>query len=137
MSIPHLFRLAREASLMSDYSGNARVGCIVVYKGCILAKGWNTDKTHPKQAQFNVHRFRSGGNKYLPDKAHAEISALTKIRFLDIDFSRVHIYVYRELRDGTIAMARPCEACFHALQEYGIKHVHYSTDRGFAYECLK
>ena len=41
MSDSHLFKIARECSLKSDYTSNcssARVGCVVTYKGTILAK---------------------------------------------------------------------------------------------------
>ena len=132
----HLFSIARTCSLQADYCGNARIGCIAVYRGTVLAKGFNSDKTHTKQAQFNVYRFKECGNRYLPSKIHAEMAVLQKIKYLDIDFSRVHLYVYREWKSGRIAMSRPCEACMAAIRAMGIKNVHYSTDCGFAYEKL-
>lgn len=132
----HLFKLAREVSFDATYCGSARIGAIAVYKGSVLAKGCNSDKTHTAQAHFNVHRFKESGNKYLPSKLHAEITVLQKIKYLDIDFSRVHIYIYRELKNGKIAMARPCEACMAAICDLGIRYIHYSTDCGFAYEKL-
>lgn len=136
MSNDHLFHIAREVSLQSDYSGNARIGCICMYRGCILAKGCNSDKTHTMQAHYNVMRFKNCGNKYLPDKLHAEMQVISKIRYLDIDWSKVHLYVYRELRDGSIAMARPCVACMSAIKALGIQHIHYTTDDGYAHERL-
>ena len=54
MNDPHLFRIAREVSLQATYCGSARIGCIAVYRGTILAKGCNSDKTHTTQAKFNV-----------------------------------------------------------------------------------
>lgn len=134
----HLFKLARECSFKSDYSGcgRARIGCVVAYRGTVLAKGFNTDRTHTDQAKFNKWRYKKQTNNYLPDKCHAELMALTKIKFLDIDFSKVHIYVYRELRDGTLAMARPCPACLAAIKEMGIKNIHYTTDCGVAAERI-
>lgn len=137
MNDSHLFRIAREVSLEASYCGSARIGCIVVYRGTILAKGCNSDKTHTIQAKFNVYRFKNSGNRYLPEKLHAETKVLQAIKYLDIDFSRVHLYIYREWKDGTIAMSRPCDACFAAIQELGIKHIHYTTDRGYAYEKLR
>lgn len=140
MNDSHLFRLARECSFKSDYTGGgrARIGCVVTYRGTVLAKGWNTDKTHTEQKKFNVWRYKDCGNKYLPEKCHSEVASLVKIKYLDIDFSRVHIYIYRELRDGTLAMARPCSACMAAIKQMGIKHIHYTTDgEGYAHEVLK
>ena len=129
MSDEHLFRMARAVSLQSDYCGSARIGCIAVYKGSVLAKGFNTDKTHTIQSRYNVMRYKNSGNRYLPPKAHAELTVAQKIKYLDIDFARVHIYVYRELKDGTLAMSRPCPACYAALKQMGIKHIHYTTDQ--------
>lgn len=138
MNDAHLFRIARECSLKSDYSGcgRARVGSVIVYNGSILAKGYNSDKTHTEQMKFNKWRYKDSGNKYLPSKQHAEVAVLSKIKFLDIDFSRVHIYVYRELRDGKIAMARPCPACIAAIRSLGIKYIHYTTNDGYCREVL-
>ena len=136
MDDAHLFRLARECSFLSDYSGNARIGCIIVYKHCVLAKGSNSDKTHTEQAKYNKWRYKNRSNKYLPDKIHSEINCLRKIKYLDIDFSKVHVYVYRELRDGSMAMARPCPACMAAIKKMGIIHVHYTTPDGFCHEKI-
>lgn len=135
----HWFKLARKSSFKSDYSGcgRARIGCVISYKGTTLAQGFNTDRTHTIQAKYNKWRYKDCGNKYLPCKTHAEIMALSKIQYLDIDFSKVHIYVYRELRDGTLAMARPCPACFAAIKALGIKYVHYTTNNGTAMEIIK
>ena len=134
----HLFRLARECSFKSDYSGGsrARIGAVISYKGTVLAKGFNTDRTHTDQAKYNRWRYKECGNNYLPSKNHAEMMALSKIKYLDIDFSKVHVYVYRELRDGKLGMARPCPACMAAIKRLGVKHIHYTTDSGYAAERI-
>ena len=136
MSDTHLFKMARACSLQSDYCGSARIGCVAVYKGSVLAKGFNSDKTHTIQSRYNVMRYKDIGNRYLPSKIHGELAVLQKIKYRDIDFSRVHIYVYRELKDGTMAMARPCPACMTAIKEMGIKHIHYTTECGYAVERI-
>lgn len=141
MKDSHLFKLARECSLKSDYKSgcsNAKIGTIVVYKGTVLAKGYNSDKTHTAQAKFNKLRYNAeDNNNYLPEKCHSEITALTKIKYLDIDFSKVHIYNYRELKNGKIAMARPCPACMAFIREMGIKNVHYTNDNSYCFERLR
>lgn len=65
---------------------------------------------------------------------HAEMELISKIRYLDINFSEVEIYVYRETKSGRRAMARPCAACTKALKDLGIKKVFYTTDDGFCEE---
>ena len=138
MNDSHLFKLARECSLKSDYSGcgRARIGAIISYKGAVLAKGFNTDRTHTDQAKYNKWRYKKHGNKYLPDKCHAECAVISKIKYLDIDFSKVHLYVYRELRNGSLANSRPCAACMAAIKQMGIKNIHYTSDDGYCYERI-
>ena len=138
MNDAHLFKAAKECSLKADYTGGgrAKLGSVVAYKGSILAKGWNSDKTHTQQAFFNRYRnFHQDQHNYLPSKVHSEIAALTKIKYLDIDFSRVHLYVYREAR-GQTAMARPCPACMEVIKKMGIRHIHYTTADGYVHERL-
>lgn len=138
MNDSHLFKIARECSFNSDYSGcaHARVGCVIVYKGTILAKGFNSDKTHTSQAHYNKWRYKEEGNTYLPSKIHSEIMALQKIQYLDIDFSKVHIYVYRETKAGKLALAKPCESCRAALKNFSIVNIHYTTPDGYCFERL-
>ena len=137
----HLFKIARECSLMSDYTSNcssARVGCITTYKGAILTKSFNSNKTHTIQAKYNKWRYNSDvEKKYLPSKIHAELGCIQRIKYLDIDFSKVHIYIYRETKKGELAMARPCPSCMAAIKELGIRHIHYTTSDGYCYEKLK
>ena len=132
----HLFQLARECSLKSDYTGGGRahIGAIVSYKGTVLAKGWNSDKTHTVQSQYNIKRYKDTGQRYLPPKVHAEAAALQKIKYLDIDFSKIKLFVYREFRDGRLAMSRPCSACMAAIKELGIKNIYYTSNDGYCHE---
>lgn len=141
MNDSHLFKVARQCSFQSDYTSgcsSARIGCIIVYKGAILAKGYNSDKTHTEQAKYNKWRYREEkDNRYLPSKVHAEVICLSKIKYLDIDFSKVHIYTYRETKRGHIAISRPCPSCMAMIKSMGIKHVHYTTNDGYAEEKIK
>ena len=139
MNDAHLFKTAKECSLKSDYTGynQARIGCVAVYKKTILAKGWNTDRTHTDQAKYNKWRFKDSGNNYMPEKLHAEQMCLSKIKYLDIDFSKVRLYVYREHKNGHLAMARCCPSCLAAAKELGIETIAYTTPDGYAIEKLR
>lgn len=137
MNDAHLFAVARECMLKADYNGSARIGCIAVYKGSILAKGYNTYRTHTEQARYNKWRYKDEGNNYLPQRLHAELSVLRKIKYLDIDFSKVKFYIYRETKDGHLGMARPCPACMAALKQFKVVKIAYSTNDGFAREEIK
>lgn len=65
------------------------------------------------------------------------MGVLAKIRNLDVNFNEVEIYVYRELKSGERAMARPCAACLAALMDLGIRKICYTTENGYCEERLE
>jgi tRNA(Arg) A34 adenosine deaminase TadA len=137
MNHEHYLKLARECSANASYQGGNKVklGCVIVYKGAVLAKGWNMNRTHTDQAYYNTLRYRTV-NKYCPALVHAEMMALAKIKYLDIDFSKVTVYIWREYKDGSPAMSRPCPSCMGAIKERGVGQVVYSTPEGYAIEKI-
>lgn len=133
------FTFARECALASNFSGacKAKVGCVVVWKSSIIAKSSNLMRTAPTQHKYNALRYHQSPTHYYPSYAHAEIAAISKIKYLDIDFSKVDVYIYRELRDGTRANARPCAACEAFMRDLGIKHVCYTRENSYVEEWYK
>lgn len=126
------FEIARAVSLLSSFS-KARVGCIFVKHGKIISSGVNSAKTHPLQKKYNIHRFTEDTTKH---SLHAEVSAYINALKVTNDFSDVVVYIYRETRDGKIAMARPCNSCIHLLKDIGVRTVKYSTYCGYAIEKM-
>lgn len=136
----HFFELAKEESYRSTYSGRpaTRTGCVVVYHGTILAKGSNSNKGHPIQKKYNKFRYSDSEiEHYCVPSLHAEIQALKKIRYLDIDMSKVQVYTYRQLSNGKLAMSRPCPSCMQYIKSLNIKQLNYTTDDGYATEYLE
>ena len=135
--IAHYFQLAKNACQYSD-NKRARLGSVIVYKNKILSIGWNVEnKTNPLQQEYNKLRDYGGVDVRLTKSSlHAEFSAMLKIKNMDIDFGRVHMFVYRERKDGSIGYARPCEACMGFAKTLGIKNIYYTTDDGFCYERI-
>lgn len=138
MNYQHFLKIAGDCAKNASYCGPSKVklGCIAVYHGTILAKGWNSDKTHTDQHKYNYLRFQEKTH-YCPSKSHAEVSVLSKIKYLDIDFSKVILFVYREYKDGNPAPARCCASCMAAIKSLGIRTIVYTTDDGYAIEYLK
>lgn len=66
------------------------------------------------------------------ERLHAEHCVL---RGVD-DASSGKLYIYRERKDGTLAMARPCQFCIPFLKDKHIKKICYSTNGGFAWEYI-
>ena len=126
------FEVARAVSLLSCFQ-RSRVGCVFVKHGKIIASGVNSTKTHPLQKKYNIHRFNDDTTRH---SIHAEMSAYINALKNNNDFSDVVVYVYRETKDGHIAMARPCASCMKMLTDIGVKTVKYSTDIGYATEKI-
>jgi deoxycytidylate deaminase len=128
------FELARKASEFSDFDMH-HLGCVIIYKNYILSVGYNTNKTHPIQMQYNKYRnFNNPDN--VKHKLHAEVAALSKIKDLDIDWSKVEIYIYRENKNGKPALSYPCIGCRNYIKIVGIKHLYYTIDGDYQYERL-
>ena len=134
------FSFAKEASLHSTYTGSHKfspaIGAVAVYKGSIVATACNSNKTSPLQARYNVYRF----NANTPDKAHAEITLIQKLRWKfgdSLDWTKVHIYLYREYKDGRLAPSRPCPSCMALIRDLHIKKIYYTTEDGYVEEKFK
>lgn len=140
MNYKHYLEIAAECAKAATYTGpsSVKLGCVAVYHGTILAKGYNTDKTHTNQAKYNYLRYDDGrGSRYYPAKVHSEVATISKIKYLDIDFSKVILFIAREYKSGAPAPARPCASCMALIKEYGIQTICYTTDDGYAIEHLK
>lgn len=137
MNIDKYFSFARNASQYSDFCGSKvsrHTGCVLVHKNKVISVAWNTSKEHPLQKKYNKERgFNTDVSK---NSLHAEMYALVRTEGLDIDWSKVTMFVYREHADEKRAMARPCEACMKAIKDRGIKLVIYTTGCGIAEEVI-
>ena len=127
------FNKARQVATISDYY-KTHIGCVAIYQGQVIGVGFNCNKTHPKQKFYN--RYREQSEAMLP-KLHAEISCLNQIRNLNINFSKVKLYIYRIRKDQPFGMARPCPSCMAAIKDLGIREIYYTTNDGYSYEKLK
>ena len=127
----HYFDKASKVAEISDFA-KINIGCVAVYQGTIIGVGFNTNKTHHMQKKYN--RYRNGEN-FIP-KLHAEINCLNSIRYLDINFSKVKLYIYRKRKSAKYGICRPCPSCLAAIKDLGIKHIYYTTDEGFVYERM-
>ena len=127
------FLKARQVATISDYY-KTHIGCVAVYQGQVIGLGCNTNKTHPVQKFYN--RYREPSDTMLP-KLHAEISCINQIKHLNINFSKVKLYIYRIRKDQPFGMARPCPSCMAAIRDLGIRDIYYTTNEGYSYERLE
>ena len=130
------FNKARHVASISDYK-KQHVGCVEVYQGKIIGLGCNCNKTHPTQHFYNKYRSLENFDIEPLPKLHAEISCINQIKHLDINFSKVKLYIYRIRKDQPFGLARPCPSCMAAIRDLGIRDVYYTTNDGYAYEKLE
>lgn len=127
------FDKARQVATISDFN-KVHIGCVAVYQGQVIGLGCNCNKTHPTQKFYN--RYREYSDALLP-KLHAEISCINQIKNLDINFSKVKLYIYRIRKDQPFGLARPCPSCMAAIRDLGINEIFYTTNDGYSYEKLE
>ena len=127
------FDKARQVATVSDFD-KIHIGCVAVYQGQIIGLGCNCNTTHHTQKFYN--RYREQSDSLLP-KLHAEISCINQIKHLDINFSKVKLYIYRIRKDQPFGLARPCPSCMAAIRDLGIKEIYYTTNDGYSYEKLE
>ena len=132
MKSDRYFEFARHVAEMSDFE-RAKVGAVAVLKDKVISTGHNSHKSHPLQKKYNQFRnFRDCG--YINHSLHAEVACLLPLIDTEVDFSKVHLYVYRIRKDRPHGLARPCEACRKLLFDLGVRNVSYTTDCGVAEE---
>lgn len=91
-----------------------RLGAVVARRGKILGVGSNTRKTHPlSRATYQT--------------THAEVAAIASAKD---SLQGATLYVVRILRDGSVAMSKPCPGCQALAESVGIKTIIYTTDCG-------
>lgn len=133
------FELARQEALHSDFA-RFHLGCIIVYKGRIIGRGSNSDKSDPLQKHYNKERkFNKNGKQPIKHSVHAEIAALKSIPYPireSIDWNKVKVYIFRICNGKKLGfgLARPCKGCMKALRDKGVRHIYFTTDDGFATE---
>lgn len=128
------FQKAASVAGLSDFR-SIHFGCVAVYKNHIIAVAFNTNKTHPAQKYYNKYR-EIPGNNHFSAKLHAEINCINQLKHLDIDFSKVKLYIYRSRNDCEYSLSRPCPSCMAAIKDIGIRNIYYTTDDGYAYEKI-
>lgn len=127
------FHKAKEFAAISDYR-KTHIGCVAVYHNTVIGSGFNCNKTHPNQKFYN--KYREFSEEYLP-RLHAEINCINQIKNLNINFSKVKLYIYRIRRDRPFGLARPCPSCMAAIKDLGIQDIYYTTNDGYIHERIE
>lgn len=109
--------LAKKVSKRSDHHEH-KLGCAIVRGSKVLGLGFNLLKTHT----HSPHRWKG---------IHAEYMAVMAASY---DVKGATAYIFRQQKNGTPAMSRPCQYCWKLLMECGIKKVVYTFEGSFKEE---
>lgn len=97
-----------------------RLGAVLAKKSRVISTGYNDmAKTHTLMQKFNTDKSWTPG-------LHAEVDACIGVSSLDLAYA--DLYVVRILKDGRLAMAKPCKICYKFLLSVGIRRIIYSTN---------
>lgn len=104
-----------------------RLGAVLVKKGRVISTGYNDmNKSHPIMQKYLGKRDFTLG-------LHAEVHSCIGVSASDL--LGADLWVCRLHKDGSLAMARPCQVCQRFLADVGIRRVHF-TDNSGQVECL-
>tara|TARA_B100000989_G_scaffold297850_1_gene284975 strand:- start:2699 stop:3154 length:456 start_codon:yes stop_codon:yes gene_type:complete len=96
----------------------AKIGCIAVVSGKIVARGYNTYQTHSKDGL--IHHVCS---------CHAEVSVLRKCLKQNIR-GKINLYIIRVTNNGDLACSAPCLQCTKIMKKFNIKFITYIAKNG-------
>lgn len=116
---PTMFRLAKNVSKLSQHPKH-KLGAALVYNGKPVSVGHNRHKSHPEAKYSGLH---------------AEIQALKSSGRSKIRGSSM--FVYRETKQGCLALAKPCKDCMSKLIDFGIKWLFYTTSEYPYFEVIR
>ena len=113
-------RLAYNTALKS--TSKFRLGAVLVKSGNSISTGFNNmRKTHPLQQKFADRNHYTMG-------LHAEVACAIGVSAKDLEGA--DLYVVRLLKNGAVAMAKPCSVCEKFIHDVGIRRVYYSNAEG-------
>lgn len=100
-----------------------KVGAALLEGGKITIS-FNEKKSSPA-AKSNGYLFE--------DSLHAECKLFAH---RSMPAKKATVYVYRALKDGTLALARPCDECMTLIKMWGVKRVVYTITDGWQKEKI-
>jgi cytidine deaminase len=126
-TIDRCINIAKSMSPLNLAHRCSHVAFLIGKGGRICHIGINSNKTHPKTIEFNYENY----NDKLC-RIHAEFSTVFKasVKEKTEDLSHYELINIRIDRKGNINNGRPCSGCRHVAQQFGIKHIYYSTAEG-------
>lgn len=96
----------------------AKLGCIAVVSGKVVAKGFNHYRTFSKDKLIEK-----------TCSCHAEIDVLRKCLKKN-KIKKIALYVVRVTQNGVLVCSAPCSECLEKMNQFQIKTITYINDVG-------
>lgn len=110
--LKNLIKLAKNGTIRGSSHS-----CAIIYGKKAVSYGVNTTRTYRRAVRYRIY-----------PSEHAEANALFKLRLKKR--TSLAVMVIRILKNGRLALSKPCAHCHILLLKYNIKHIMYSTDDG-------
>jgi tRNA(Arg) A34 adenosine deaminase TadA len=106
---------AIEIAKANPIKGLPQMGAVITRRKRVLGVGKNSYKSDPLQFRYSRHP--------LSICKHAEIDAIKNAikNGNSNELEGSTMFVARILKDGSLALAQPCQGCQKALDEFGIQ----------------
>ena len=91
----------------------ARLGCVAVVSGKVIARGYNNYRTYSKDGIIEQ-----------TCSCHAEIDVLRKCFKQNIK-KKISLYIARVTNNGELACSAPCVDCFIQMKNFNMRSVTY------------
>jgi hypothetical protein len=109
-----------------------------IYKKKTLCLGINNSKTHPNIKKLN-YVSEDGEDLRNIARTHSELNCVLKIKnkypsYLMKDITFVNVRLDKR---GNVKYAKPCNGCFHLMEQVGYKKIYFSNDSGNFFELNK
>ncbi len=107
--------------LAVDSQCRQRHGAVIVQRNSVLGMGTNRFRNHPQFIHDYDHCSR-----------HAEVVALRAVisRSSYVDLRRAVVYVARVGPGDRPKLSRPCNSCWNALRDAGVRTTVFTTEQG-------
>ena len=105
-----IFNILKVLAQSSEGVKNSNHTAAILYRGKIIAFGWNHTKTHPFQKQYS----RRPEECFFHAEIHAIHNALKKLELRELEKST--LYVLRLKNNGEVSNSCPCTGCRIAIK---------------------
>jgi deoxycytidylate deaminase len=97
----------------------AKTGPCDIHHGAVIVKGGRV-------MSHGVNTFRNAPNASLPPGSVTEHAEEAALRILNGNARGAKIYIARVMKSGQTGLSRPCNRCYEAIVNAGIKEIIYT-----------